>query len=153
MKRRSFHKSVIRFSLIQHWGVVSRGFRDLGVRRAAFFVVLMSVNFVLRLRTQPTILLIDLTMSSKNGKSLPTNKDGEKQEEPDAAAGGSSAAAGSGDQLQTSQRRLHSAQSSGMESSIFRFKNLNFVVPAKKKNEEDQHILRDVSGTVKWGRE
>ena len=93
-------------------------------------------------------------MSSKNGKSLPTNKqqDGGKQEEPDAAAGGSSAAA-AGDQLQTSQRRLHSAQSSGMESSIFRFKNLNFVVPAKKKNEEDQHILRDVSGTVKWGRE
>jgi len=91
-------------------------------------------------------------MSSKNGKNIPTNKqqEGEKQQEPDAAAGGAAADA---DQLQTSQRRLHSAQSSGMESSIFRFKNLNFVVPAKKKNDEDQHILRDVSGTVKWGRE
>jgi ABC-type glutathione transport system ATPase component len=45
-------------------------------------------------------------------------------------------------------RRLHSAHSSGMESSIFRFKNVNFVVGTKAKQ---KHILKDVSGTVKWG--
>ena len=37
--------------------------------------------------------------------------------------------------------------SGGMESSIFRFKNVNFVVGAKDK---ENHILRDVSGTAKW---
>jgi ABC-type dipeptide/oligopeptide/nickel transport system ATPase subunit len=36
-----------------------------------------------------------------------------------------------------------------MESSIFRFKNVNFVVGAKGK---EKYILRDVSGTCKWGR-
>ena len=94
-------------------------------------------------------------MSSKNGKSLPTTQGRREAGRARRRRGRKqSSAAGAGDQLQTSQRRLHSAQSSGMESSIFRFKNLNFVVPAKKKkNEEDQHILRDVSGTVKWGRE
>jgi hypothetical protein len=46
-------------------------------------------------------------------------------------------------------KRLHSSHSSGMESSILRFKNVNFVVG---KGEKEKHILRDVSGTVKWGR-
>lgn len=35
-----------------------------------------------------------------------------------------------------------------MESSVFRFKDVNFIVGAKDK---EKHILRDVSGTVKWG--
>lgn len=45
-------------------------------------------------------------------------------------------------------KRLQSAHSSGMESSIFRFKNVNFIVGSKDK---EKYILRDVSGTVKWG--
>lgn len=45
-------------------------------------------------------------------------------------------------------RPMRSAQSSGMESSVFRFKDVNFIVGAKDK---EKHILRDVSGTVKWG--
>ena len=45
-------------------------------------------------------------------------------------------------------RPMRSAHSSGMESSVFRFKNVNFIVGAKDK---EKHILRDVSGTVKWG--
>lgn len=45
-------------------------------------------------------------------------------------------------------RRLHSAQSSGMESSIFRFKDVNFIVGS---NDKKKNILTDVSGTVKWG--
>jgi ABC-type multidrug transport system ATPase subunit len=35
-----------------------------------------------------------------------------------------------------------------MESSVFRFKDVNFVTTAKG---QDRHILRDVSGTCKWG--
>ena len=46
-------------------------------------------------------------------------------------------------------RRLHSAHSSGMESSIFRFKDVNFIVGSKDKK---KNILTDVSGTIKWGR-
>lgn len=45
-------------------------------------------------------------------------------------------------------KRLHSAASSGMESSILRFKNVNFVVG---KGDAEKNILTDVSGTVKWG--
>ena len=45
-------------------------------------------------------------------------------------------------------RRLHTTQHSGMESSIFRFKDVNFIVGAKDKK---KNILTDVSGTVKWG--
>jgi hypothetical protein len=45
-------------------------------------------------------------------------------------------------------RRLHSAQSSGMESSVLRF-NLNFTVGSKGKQKA---ILSDVAATVKWGR-
>ena len=46
-------------------------------------------------------------------------------------------------------RRLHSSQSSGMESSVLRFKNVNFIVG---KGDKKKNILSDVSGTVKWGR-
>jgi ABC-type transport system involved in cytochrome bd biosynthesis fused ATPase/permease subunit len=45
-------------------------------------------------------------------------------------------------------RRLHSAQSSGMESSVLRFKDVNFVIG---KGEKQKNILTDVTGTVKWG--
>ena len=45
--------------------------------------------------------------------------------------------------------RLHSSHGSGMESSVFRFKDLNFTVG---KGDKEKYILRDVSGTVKWGR-
>ena len=37
----------------------------------------------------------------------------------------------------------------GMESSVFRFHNVNFVVG---KDEKEKHILQDVSGKVKYGR-
>jgi ABC-type transport system involved in Fe-S cluster assembly fused permease/ATPase subunit len=46
-------------------------------------------------------------------------------------------------------RRLHSAHTSGMESSVFRFKDVNFMVGS---NEKKKNILTDVSGTIKWGR-
>ena len=46
-------------------------------------------------------------------------------------------------------RRLHSAHSSGMESSVLRFKNVNFIVG---KGDKQKNILEDVSGKVKWGR-
>jgi ABC-type glutathione transport system ATPase component len=48
----------------------------------------------------------------------------------------------------SSVRRLHSATSSGMESSVLRFKDVNFVVG---KGDKQKNILTDVSGTVKWG--
>jgi ABC-type multidrug transport system ATPase subunit len=41
-----------------------------------------------------------------------------------------------------------STHSQGMESSVLRFKNVNFVVGKKDKQ---KNILTDVSGTVKWG--
>jgi len=47
-------------------------------------------------------------------------------------------------------KRLHSSHDSGMESSVFRFKNVNFVVG---KGDAKKNILTDVSGTVKFGRE
>ena len=43
---------------------------------------------------------------------------------------------------------LRSSHESGMNSSIFRFKNINYVVKSKG---EDKVILDNVSGTVKWG--
>ena len=52
------------------------------------------------------------------------------------------------DGMGNSGHRLHSAHSSGMESSIFRFKDVNFIVGGKGK---EKNILIDVSGTVKWG--
>jgi hypothetical protein len=54
------------------------------------------------------------------------------------------------DKLQNSEsKRLHSAHSSGMESSVLRFKDVNFDVGIKN---NPKLILKDVSGTVKWGR-
>ena len=50
----------------------------------------------------------------------------------------------------STHRSLHrSAHSSGMESSVLRFKNVNFIVGKKG---EEKNILTDVSGTVRWGR-
>lgn len=46
-------------------------------------------------------------------------------------------------------RRLHSSHGSGMDSSVFRFKNVNFVVGKK---DAPRNLLTDVSGTIKWGR-
>ena len=46
-------------------------------------------------------------------------------------------------------RRLHSAHSSGMDSSVFRFKNVNFTVG---KGENEKYILQDISAKIKWGR-
>jgi hypothetical protein len=51
--------------------------------------------------------------------------------------------------MSQASKRLHSAHGSGMDSSVLRFKNMNFVVGKKDK---EKHILSDVSGTVKWGR-
>ena len=49
----------------------------------------------------------------------------------------------------TTSKRLQASQSSGMESSILRFKDVNFIVGAGDKT---KNILTDVSGTVRWGR-
>ena len=46
---------------------------------------------------------------------------------------------------------LRSSHESGMNSSIFRFKDVNFVIPSSKKDTGDKLILQNVSGTVKWG--
>ena len=47
-------------------------------------------------------------------------------------------------------RSLHrSKHASGMESSVLRFKNVNFLVGKKG---AEKNILTDVSGTVRWGR-
>lgn len=45
-------------------------------------------------------------------------------------------------------KRLNSAHS-GMESSVFRFKDVNFTVG---KAEKQKYLLTDVNETVKWGR-
>ena len=42
-----------------------------------------------------------------------------------------------------------SSQHSGMQSSVFRFKNVNFVAG---KGDNKKHLLQNVSGTVKYGR-
>ncbi|CAB9505534.1 Putative white-brown complex homolog protein 30 [Seminavis robusta] len=52
----------------------------------------------------------------------------------------------------TNPKRLGSragSNNSGMESSIFKFKNVNFVAG---KGDKQKHLLQDVSGTVKFGR-
>jgi ABC-type multidrug transport system ATPase subunit len=64
-------------------------------------------------------------------------------EQPHTMASSSDAIATSGHSR--AQRSYHG---SGMESSVFRFKDVNFVATAKG---QDRHILRDVSGTCKWG--
>jgi ATP-binding cassette, subfamily G (WHITE), member 2, SNQ2 len=43
---------------------------------------------------------------------------------------------------------VRTSHGTGMNSSIFRFKDINFVVPVKG---GDKVILQNVSGTVKWG--
>lgn len=45
-------------------------------------------------------------------------------------------------------KKLSSARSSGMESSILRFKDVNFVVG---KGEKQKNILTDVNGSIRWG--
>jgi ABC-type glutathione transport system ATPase component len=50
--------------------------------------------------------------------------------------------------IPTTSHVLRSSHESGMNSSIFRFKNINYVVKSKG---EDKAILDNVSGTVKWG--
>ena len=49
----------------------------------------------------------------------------------------------------SSVHRLHSEKSTGMESSILKFRNINFIVGSKDKK---KNILTDVSGVVKFGR-
>ena len=48
----------------------------------------------------------------------------------------------------TSSLSLHH-RNVGMESSVLRFRDLNFVAGTKT---EPKQILSDVSGSVKWGR-
>lgn len=49
-----------------------------------------------------------------------------------------------------SHRSIHrSSHNSGMDSSVFRFKNVNFLVGKKSK---ERHLLTDVSGKIRWGR-
>lgn len=67
-----------------------------------------------------------------------------KQQDPVAEEDGTGASHHSG-----GVRRLHSSHSSGMESSVLKFKNVNFIVG---KGDKQKNILRDVNGTVKWGR-
>lgn len=50
----------------------------------------------------------------------------------------------------SSYRRLSTSQSSGMESSVFRFRDVNFVVG---KGDKQKNLLTGVCGKVKWGRE
>jgi ABC-type glutathione transport system ATPase component len=45
--------------------------------------------------------------------------------------------------------RNASSHRSKMKSSVFQFKNINFVVG---KSDKQKSILQDVSGRVKWGR-
>lgn len=53
--------------------------------------------------------------------------------------------------IEPTSRSIHrtTRSSQGMESSILRFKNVNFIVGKKGK---EKNILTDVSGKVKWGR-
>jgi hypothetical protein len=78
----------------------------------------------------------------------------EKEEEEEKAEGMAAATPGGGgggdDEIKTSSHMLRSAHSSGMESSILRFKDVNFIVGKK---DAQKNILTDVSGKVRWGRE
>lgn len=44
--------------------------------------------------------------------------------------------------------RTMSSTTTGMESSVLQFQNINFVVG---QGEKQRHLLKDVSGTIKWG--
>jgi hypothetical protein len=68
---------------------------------------------------------------------------------PDAAEDVENANEGQGRSSSSVIKRLHSSHDSGMDSSVLRFKNVNFTVG---KGEKERHILTDVSGKVKWGR-
>jgi hypothetical protein len=46
-------------------------------------------------------------------------------------------------------KRYNSQQSSGMETSVFRFQNVNFIVGQGDKR---RYLLKDVSGIVRFGR-
>jgi hypothetical protein len=71
-----------------------------------------------------------------------------KEQDVDVDVGGA-AAGGEENKSGHDVRRLHGGQSSGMESSVLRFKDVNFVIG---KGDKQKNILTDVSGTVKWGR-
>ena len=45
-------------------------------------------------------------------------------------------------------RKLGSAQSTGMEASVLRVKNVNFTVG---KGDKTKQILRDINVKIKWG--
>ena len=50
----------------------------------------------------------------------------------------------------SAHRSMNNASShAGMESSVLKFTNVNFIVGKKGK---ESYILRDVTGSVKWGR-
>lgn len=73
----------------------------------------------------------------------------EKEATPEPVAeDGAAPAVGGSSHSGHGTKRLHSAHS-GMESSVFRFKNLNFTVGSAEKQ---KHLLTDVTETVKWGR-
>lgn len=46
-------------------------------------------------------------------------------------------------------QRLHQERTTGMETSVLTFKNINFSIGQKDK---EKKILEDVSGVVKFGR-
>lgn len=50
---------------------------------------------------------------------------------------------------ESGSRKLRSQKSSGMESSVLKYKNVNYIVG---KGDKQKYILRDVSGVVKFGR-
>lgn len=50
----------------------------------------------------------------------------------------------------SSRKRYKSSRSSGMESSVFRFQNVNFTVG---EGDKKRFLLKDVSGKVRFGRE
>lgn len=63
-----------------------------------------------------------------------------KDTKPDIEAGGRS-------ESQTLSKSGHSSH--GMDSSVLKFKNVNFTVG---KGDKKKYLLTDVNGTVKWGR-
>ena len=48
----------------------------------------------------------------------------------------------------SAERQLHSAHSTGMEASVLRVKDVNFMVG---KGEKQKQILTDINVKVKWG--
>ena len=56
---------------------------------------------------------------------------------------------GTVDGSQASSKLRRSSHGGAMDSSVLRFKDVNFVVG---KGDKEKYILQDVSGKVKWGR-